>query len=395
MIRIVHTADLHLGATLPRGLIGRDIEEGRRNDFHRSFQEIVTKAIEVNADLLLISGDVFHNSSPSPKDFTQFCNELGKLNDAGVKTVAIAGNHDKPKVRGGRNPMEGLIGAKAPNFTYVQTLQDEPIRLKAKDGSTIGIAPIPYLDPKAVERAGKNYSQFIAEQSEKMLKKLKNADFKVLASHLMVQGAHFKDLFPWFKEEPQVRLRDLEGYDYIALGHVHTSQKMSENAYYPGSTERVSFTERDEEKSFLIVEYEGEIKVEKVKLNCRPMISKKLTLTGSTDPTKIVIDVLRGLEAAPDGLLELEIEADQSTLSMIRSSKLEQEALKKFHAYTVKRKPQGSSTFLGKTEETGGHMMTIRNYVLSYIDSLSGYDADVKARAKEIAKEIMDRMGVI
>jgi DNA repair exonuclease SbcCD nuclease subunit len=87
-VKIIHVADTHLGR---RRLDGRLPEA----DFARAFDDIAGEAIVRGADVLLVAGDLFDRPVVDPPELRQAQRVLGKLKDAGIPVVAIAGNHDK------------------------------------------------------------------------------------------------------------------------------------------------------------------------------------------------------------------------------------------------------------------------------------------------------------
>ena len=87
-MRILHCADLHLGRR-PFNL------EARFDDFGRVFLHIADRAIDLNADILLIAGDFFDKRDIDAAILSQALNGLRLLKDAGVQVAAIEGNHDK------------------------------------------------------------------------------------------------------------------------------------------------------------------------------------------------------------------------------------------------------------------------------------------------------------
>jgi len=390
MIKLIHTADLHLGATSPYGLVGPRIEEVRREDFHRNFTYIVDKALELDVDFLLISGDVFHYSDPSPRDFVEFCKQLGRLIEARITTVAIAGNHDKPRVMGGKNPLQGLQQSKTPLFYYVHSLVDEPLLLKGRDGAVLGIAPIPYVNYKLIEETQYDYRRLLTEKAYELLEKMEEADFRVSMLHAMVEGAEFKPIFPWFLEEPRLDIRQIKDYDYIALGHIHTPQRISNNTYYAGAIERMSFEEIGEDKSFIYVELKDrECKVETIKLPCRPMEEMHLTLGGG-DPNKDILESINRKMLQNETILKLVLEADQTTLNRLRLNEIVDKILNLVKAYRLERMHKPLKSIEIKSE----HYHSLGNYIESYIDNLD-LNPIIKGRAKKLAKEILEEVGLL
>jgi DNA repair exonuclease SbcCD nuclease subunit len=79
----------------------------------------------------------------------------------------------------------------------------------------------------------------------------------ILLAHLTVIGATGAENPEMTKYDPYLYPEDFEGFDYVALGHIHIHQKVAANAYYAGSVERSDFNEEGDEKGFIIATFEG------------------------------------------------------------------------------------------------------------------------------------------
>jgi len=399
VIRIIHTADFHLGVTF-RHIIGSQVTEKRREDFNRNIKYIVDIAIKRKVDLFLISGDVFHRSDPSPRDFVEFAKYVGKLAEAGIHVVVIAGNHDKPKIAGAQNPLQGLIEARAPFFHYIQTLPKRPVILNVKN-TRIGIVPIPYIDPRLVKMMlAVGYEEFIKEKIGELKDNpvLKDTDYNILMAHLMLSGAEVTDIFPGYMEEPRVSRKCLyeDFFNYIALGHVHKPQKISKNIYYSGSIERTSFAEEKEEKAFLYIELgPNETNIEFLPLRCRPMVSQKIIVREVSNPLQVLLHSIKMSNIKPGALLKLIIEANIDSWKKIEEkwTTVEDELINNIRVlgYSVVKNIYDIPIISRKLIEP--RKIPLRKRVLEYIDSLL-VDDKIKERAKELAERLMDEVGM-
>ena len=395
-IRILHTADFHLGIKMG-SIVPPSVEELRREDFYKNMFFIAEYAIRNNADIVLISGDVFNRPDPAGRDFVAFSEFVGKLVGAGIYVVVIAGNHDKPKTTRARNPMEGLQKANLPYFWYFQSTPKDPLVLEIR-GRRVGIAVIPYIDPQVIKLEGIPYEGLVRDLVNGFVEKLEHmdVDYRIFMAHILLAEARFSEIFPLYSSEPRISrsvLRE-EFFDYVALGHVHRPQKVGEKIYYAGSIERIAFDEAAEQKSFYFIEIDdGEISVRKIPLECRPMVVQKLELSHISRN-----DFLRSIHALsgipPNALLRLIIDADEETMrSVIDKYWPEaQEILfreKRVVGYSLK-KNKISATSTGRSSPRVGKL---RQRIIEYIDSLRAPQR-VKERAKEIARKVMDEVGI-
>ena len=403
-LKIIHTADFHIGIPF-KGIIGQRIDEVRREDFRANVHTIFDEAIRRQADLLLISGDVFHRSDPSNKDFVFFAKEVGRVTNYGIHIIVIAGNHDKPKTTGAKNPLEALVRARAPYFHYIQSLPKEPLLIATKSGKKVAVVPIPYIDPRLVQELTDceiSYDRYISHKISQLLsdEKIEHADYSILMAHLTIAGAQVKNIWTTYISEPKVGRQALyePSFDYIALGHVHTPQKISEKAYYPGSIERVDFSEVDEEKSFLYVTLDDSgLHIEKIKLSCRPMISThKIVIKNVIDPLEIIIGTLQKMNIPPESIIKLSLETDDLSWRKfeMQRRRIEQYLFEhcKILGYVLHREKikEGYPSIELKPIAS----LSLRKSILEYIKKLR-IDEETKKRALKLAEKLMNEVNIL
>lgn len=93
MIRILHTADLHLGVET-YGYTGANGINSRIADYLFMLDSLVATAISTKFDVFLIAGDIFENERPSNYVVTEFSKRVRALLDGGVAVVITPGNHE-------------------------------------------------------------------------------------------------------------------------------------------------------------------------------------------------------------------------------------------------------------------------------------------------------------
>ena len=404
-IKIIHTADLHLGVS-PRALKGKNIEQVRRRDFREAFKQVIDGAIRENADILIIAGDVFHKTNPSPDDFIFFGEQIGRVTIRGTKVIVIAGNHDKPKRAEREHQLSTLVKVHAPNFYFTQNIPREPLIVEpnGKDAK-IAIIPIPYIDPRAVEAVDSkiNYELLIKNQIEKLLEneKVGEADYKILVAHTLISGSKIKDIATvYIDERERVSLEAIKysDFDYIALGHIHENQRIRDNVWYSGSVERIDFTEYDEDKFFNIVYLEGgQIEVKREKLNIRPMQSLSYReLKDSVSPEKEIDSFLESVGLPRNSILKLVVRGEERAIKVLNETIFRLESLleEKYGVVGYKLELRGAGIIediLSVTEEIKAN---IRELILEYIDKLA-LEAKLKEKTKNWAVKIIEEVSTI
>ena len=182
---IIHTADLHLGASPDAGEVWG---KNRKQELWDSFERLIAEVEAQRADLLLIAGDVFHRP-PLLRELREVNDRLASLSM--TKVVLMAGNHDH-------------IGA---NSFYKGFSWAENVHFFENDG--IDSVKIPELN---VEVYGLSYhKKEIRERLYDEVKPEDNGYYHILLAH----GGDEKHV-PYTKEK---LLKN--GWDYIAFGHVH------------------------------------------------------------------------------------------------------------------------------------------------------------------------------
>jgi exonuclease SbcD len=234
-IRILHTADWHLG----KKLHGADLAPA-----HAFFLDWLAETIEgEEVDVLLMSGDIFDRALPpldAQKAFTETIERLGSL----TRVVLITGNHDSSTRLGFGDLLRPGIHLRSGHHRVAEPIlvDDLPFPL--------AIYPIPYLDPGSAGReleCEPNHQAVLNEAFERARNDLAGrADYRSVAmGHAFVRGGEESD------SERPIAVGDAEvvdtstfsGFDYVALGHLHRSQSAGDRIRYSGSPVPLSFSE--------------------------------------------------------------------------------------------------------------------------------------------------------
>ena len=219
---------------------------------------------------LLIAGDVYDRSIPSPEAAAVFSGFLERLSGArpDLAVLILPGNHDSPARLGFGRELFARLGihiAAEPERAF------EPIMVE-RDRETCAFFLLPFLYPGCLsEEAGagavpdpvRSQSRLAALAAAGLetarVKALEaGASLTVLGAHLFAQGGRESEserIFLGTAERVDPKL--FAGFDYTALGHLHRFQRAAPRAWYSGSPLAYSFDEADQEKVFLSVELES------------------------------------------------------------------------------------------------------------------------------------------
>jgi len=236
-LKILHFSDTHLGYNeLDR--VSKNGINLREQDFYESFTQVIDEALKRKPDLMVHSGDFFHRPSPANRPMVFAINQLHRLSEANIPIVIIAGNHSTPKTIYTNPILEAFKSMKGVYPIFGQNYETVEF-----DG--IVVHGLPHI----------NDEKHQILEMDKMLP-VPN-QLNILLLHTSI-GKNF--MMEEYGEQffPPERLELLNKFDYVALGHWHNFQKVSvlDNAWYSGSTERMSDTEAGKKKGFCWLELE-------------------------------------------------------------------------------------------------------------------------------------------
>lgn len=258
-MKFLHIADLHLG----RRLGNISLLEDQR----QILMEIA--ALAKGCDAVLIAGDVYNRAQPGSEALRLAGDFMSRLNAMGKPVYVVAGNHDGPEVVdycGDVLRKTGIYAAGA----FEGSLRRHVLR---DAWGEIHIYLMPFIKPIHVRTAlPEETPETFAEAVEAVLRRteLDPNVRNVLVAHQYVAGAEVCD-----SEEraigglDQVPAALFEGFDYVALGHLHSPQKLlGGRVRYSGSPLKYSLSEERQRKGALIVEMgeKGSLTVETVPL---------------------------------------------------------------------------------------------------------------------------------
>lgn len=221
-VTIIHTADLHLGMQPEKGLpIGKE----RAREVGETLARIVDACNEADADLLLIAGDLFHRG-PLVRELKDVAYLFSRLRRARV--VFIAGNHDYISARSnypafvesrGWRPEDAAEGSRVTMLTGA-----EPQSVALNDiGVTVCGMSYPSQNVTDPVYDALRPEQFAPEQEGESAEK----PFYVLLAH----GGDAKDA------PLDIRRIAGNGWDYVALGHIHKPDQPAPGVVFAGSPE--------------------------------------------------------------------------------------------------------------------------------------------------------------
>ena len=263
-IRILHTADWHLG----REFHGADLTAAHRHFFDWLANQIQEREV----DVVIMAGDIFDRALPPAASVELLNEQLARLSDL-CEITLIAGNHDSMK-RLSYGPLLKPEIHLASGTAGV----GQPIEI-SRHGVALVIYPVPYLDPGltaadlgAEEARHRAVLGAAFDRCREELAGRSGNPRSVAVAHAFVQGSEESESERTISigEADRVPTSLLEGFDYVALGHLHRPQQVAENMRYSGSPLPLSYSEVGPglSKSVTVVDLpaEGEAVIEVVEV---------------------------------------------------------------------------------------------------------------------------------
>ncbi|MGH8904843.1 MAG: exonuclease SbcCD subunit D [Egibacteraceae bacterium] len=253
-MRLLHTSDWHLGRTFH----GAPLLSQQVAALEAMVELVRTEAI----DVVLVAGDIYDRQLP-PVDAVEALSEMfAELRAAGARVVAISGNHDS-----GRRLAYGsrLLAQAGVSVAGDPRAAGRPVLVEATDGGPdLAVYPIPYLEPEiarhhldAPRARGHEAVLRLALDRARADAASRPASRTVAVAHAFAAGGRPSDSERTLTVggSALVPLRCFDGFDYVALGHLHGRQVFGEGRVrYSGSPVSYSFSERDQRKSVEIID---------------------------------------------------------------------------------------------------------------------------------------------
>jgi len=315
-MKIYHAADIHLGR---QRLDGRLPEE----DFATAFRFIAEQAVQQQADVFVLAGDLFDRPQVEPRHLRQAQEILHLLYRAKIPVVAIEGNHDKALIHSadstwvGFLAQDGLLSLLRPQFGPEGAILAE-YDARAIRGSFLDVAGVRFVGGGYLGAATPAKVRQIAAALESNLK------------HVLLLHAgpdYFVGEGGGFSQEDLAAVR--EKVAYVALGHIHKPMVYDNWACNPGSPENCDLREsaysRNSDgtvvaRGFAIVEIDPARPGRPVKLEVcsnprRPVCHLEVDCTpfgnklkeGESYFVKAVVKAIKEIGPAPDAVVEVRL----------------------------------------------------------------------------------------
>ncbi|WP_414565600.1 MULTISPECIES: exonuclease subunit SbcD [unclassified Anabaena] len=270
MIKILHLSDIHMGSGFSHGRMNPATGLNTRlEDFVKTLSRCIDRALTDPVDLVIFGGDAFPDATPPPYVQEAFASQFRRLVDADIPTVLLVGNHDQHSQGMGGASLNIYRTLGVRGFVVGDTLTTHNINTR---NGKVQVITLPWLTRSTLMTRQETESLSLAEVNQLLTDRLQvvlegeirrlDPDVPtVLLAHLMADNAtlgaeRFLAVGKGFTLPLSLLIRPC--FDYVALGHVHRHQNLNKSnnppVIYPGSIERVDFSEEKEDKGYVMIE---------------------------------------------------------------------------------------------------------------------------------------------
>ena len=356
-MKILHTADIHIGVENYGKIDPETRTSTRLSDFLRSFDEIVSFAIQETVDLVIIAGDAYKSRNPSQTHQREFAKRISKLSINNIPVFILIGNHDSPNIPGPATALEIFPTLDVEKVTIGDQLSNYDISTKS---GPIQIVSVPWIRKGDLSDSKISTTQTIEEINEEIQKTIiykiselvDSLDPKlpaILVGHLSTESAITSS------EKSMMLSKDyliptqnlaLPKLDYVALGHIHRHQQLNQNprVVYSGSIERIDFGEENDTKGFCLLEIDPtkswgqrEVEFQFIPVNSRKFKTIKVEIDNQDlEPTQTILDEIARHEIK-DSIIQLIIEMSASQSKNVFDNEIRKALSEAYLIAAVKR----------------------------------------------------------
>lgn len=286
-MRILHTSDWHLGRTFH----GVDLLDDQR----RALSSIAAVVASESVDVVVVAGDIYDRSVPSADAVRLYDSGLAEIASAGAQIVITSGNHDSPTRLGAGSRFSAAGGL------HLRTSVGDIARpaVLSDEFGEVAIYGIPFLEPDTARselgvEGACGHAEVLGEAMARIRADLATRQARsVVAAHAFVVGgqASESERSITVGGVETVAVETFSGADYVALGHLHSPQAITDSVRYSGSVIPYSFGERAHRKSVTIIDLDAD-GVADVRTHELPEVRGLSSLRGTLD------DLLTGADLA-------------------------------------------------------------------------------------------------
>ncbi len=361
-MRILHLSDVHMGSGFAHGRVNPATGLNTRlEDFIKSLTACIDRAIQEPVDVVLFGGDAFPDATPAPYIQEAFASQFRRLAEHQIPTILLVGNHDQHAQGQGGASLSIYRTLGVPGIIVGDRLTTH--RIDTSNGQ-LQVLTIPWINRSTLLTRPESEKLSLSEVNELLLSRLEPAlegEIRqldpniptILLGHLMADNARLgaeKLLAVGKGFSMPVSMLTRPCFDYVALGHVHRHQNLNKSnnppVVYPGSIERVDFSEEKEDKGYVLITIQPAVSSvltpgdrsfavawEFCTLPVRPFVTVKVDASSAEDPQALILQAIDKAQLE-NAVVRLVYQITPQQTELISTPQLH-ELLLIAHSYTI------------------------------------------------------------
>ena len=250
-MKLIHTSDWHFGMILGTGSYAED-----QRHFLKELYELIRRE---GVQALLLSGDIYDSSVVSAEAIGLYNEAMTKLClELGLTVISIAGNHDSAaRLASCRELLKGA------GLHITGKVERDPVPVLL-DGGNVAVYSIPFFTRDEIIALLPEKKDEIRNTETAMLaycnhirERMDGNRTNIVLSHSLIVGSELSesDRSARVGFATAVSKDVFQGFDYVALGHIHKPQAIAKHIRYSGSPLKYSFgAEESQEKGVVVID---------------------------------------------------------------------------------------------------------------------------------------------
>lgn len=300
-MKICCIADIHLGMKLYGKTDPVTHFNSRELNTLDNFRSVIDYCIDNDIKVLIIAGDTYHNSLPTPTLQDEVNKIIKYASDNGIHCLILAGNHDVSKLDTAVTALKPLDTFRINNVIHTKQFKD--IRLTV-DGEQVRFVFLP--------------TYHTGEEIKSITDNIKYDGVPIVyIGHMTVQGAALND---WLigTNETYVDMACFkhDGVKATVLGHLHKPQILDEEKmiFYTGSLQRLDFNEENQKKGFFVLDVSDKENTTYTyhEVDSQLFYTLSLNVTGIPNTFDYVKKMIV-MDRVKDAIVRIKLEADSAS----------------------------------------------------------------------------------
>ena len=340
-MRILHFSDVHIGV---ESYGSTDPDTGlstRLLDFLATFDEVVDFALNNSVDLVLFAGDAYKSRDPSQTHQREFARRIARLSREGVPVFLLVGNHDLPHIASRATALDIFPTLSVPNVTIGDRLDTYIVDTAA---GPLQVVALPWIRRSAflareetrsltIDQINRQLQERVTNLLAWQIQSLDPSLPAILTAHVSLNTARTSSEQSMLLGRDPVLMQSALArpeLDYVALGHIHKRQTLSQNPHvvYSGSLERIDFGEENDDKGFCVIDLDttaprGQRLVDFrfQPVNARRFLTIEVAVDADEDPTQEALKAIARRRVA-DAIVRVRITMPQEVEAQLRENEV-------------------------------------------------------------------------